>query len=240
MAGSSGISSLAVYGSLDRLELQRRTAVARDPVFKKEMETFRARVKDIKDANAFFKDYRMLKTVLEAYGLETEIDKVGFVKRLLLSDPTDKNSLINRARDPRYQELTADIRLYLGVNKLKDDLFANKIETKLKQIRTEKSLDEQTPGIREAMRFKAEAPKVKSPYDILGNPVLREVILTVTGLPPEIARQSVEAQARLIEARIKISKLSDPRYVDSLIKQFLVKHEAEASPPSNVLAGLFA
>lgn len=239
MAGVSGISSLAVYGALDRLEPQRRTLVAKDPTFKKELDTFRARVKDIKSIEAFFKDYRLLKTVLEAYGLESEIDKIGFVKRLLTSDPTDKNSLINRAIDPRYQELAADIRLFLGTDTLKNASFATKVENRLKQIRTEKSLDEQAPGIRVAMRFKAEAAKVKSAYDILGNPILREVILTVTGLPKEIARQTVESQARTVEERVKIDKFSDPKYINSLIRKFLVRHEAEASPAGNSALTLF-
>lgn len=240
VAGLSGVSTLAVYNALDRLEPQRQKLIAKDPMFKKEMETFRARVKDIKSVEEFFKDYRVLKTVLEAYGLETEIGKAGFVKKLLSGNPTDKNALINRARDPRYQELSADIRLYLGISQLKDSLFATKVEKRLQQIRTEKSLDEQSPGIRAAMRFKVEAPRVKTPYDILGNPVLREVILTVTGLPKTIAYQTVEAQARVISARVKIAKFSDPRYIDSLIKQFLVRHEAEANPPGNLLLGLFA
>lgn len=239
MAEVSGVSALSVYGVLDRLEPLRKGLVARDPAFKKELETFQARVKSIKSVEDLFKDYRVLKTILEAYGLETEIDKAGFVKNLLTGNPTDKKALIQRVNDPRYVELTADIRLYSGLNDLKSADFAKKVETRLKQIRTEKSLDEQSPGIRAAMRFKAEAARVKTAYDILGNPVLREVVLTATGLPKAIAYQSVESQARVIESRVKISKFSDPAYVDKLAKQFLVNHDREENAQNNLLLQLF-
>jgi hypothetical protein len=90
------------------------------------------------------------------------------------------------------------------------------------------------------MRFKAEASKVKSAYDLLGNPVLREVILTATGLPKQIAYQSVESQARSIESRVKINKFSDPNYVDKLVKQFLVNHDSEERAQSNPVLQLFS
>lgn len=240
MSELSGVSALSVYGVLDRLEPLRKGMVARDPAFKKEMETFRARVKDVKTVDDFFKDYRLLKTVLEAYGLESEIDKAGFIKKLMTGNPTDKNALIQRVKDPRYVDLTSDIRLYSGLTSLKSADFAAKVETRLKQIRTEKSLDEQSPGIRAAMRFKAEASKVKTAYDLLGNPVLREVILTATGLPKQIAYQSVESQARTIESRVKINKLNDPKYVDRLIKQYLVNHDREENAQNNPLLQLFS
>lgn len=239
MSDISGVSALSVYGVLDRLEPLRKGMVAKDPAFKKELETFRARVKDVKSVDAFFKDYRLLKTVLEAYGLESEIDKAGFIKKLMTGNPTDKKALIQRVNDPRYVELASEIRLFLGVTTLKSADFAQKVETRLKQIRTEKSLDEQSPGIRAAMRFKAEASKVKTAYDLLGNPVLREVILTATGLPKQIAYQTVESQARTVEARVKINKFGDPKYVDKLVKQFLVNHDREENTQNNPLLQLF-
>ena len=67
-----------------------------------------------------------------------------------------------------------------------------------------------------------------------------DVVLKATGLPLVIVRQSVEAQARLLESRIKFDKLKDPNYVDKIVKQYLVNLQAAApAGSSNNLVNLF-
>lgn len=237
----AGGVTLAVYSSLSKIEPQRKAVIIKDPVFKKDLQDFKAHAAKVKNADDLFKDYKLLKTVLEAYDLDSEIDKAGFIKKVLTGNPLDKKALVNLVNDNRYRELATDLGLFAGVGGLKSSDFAKKIETKLAQIRFEHTIDDETPGVRAAMRFKAAAPKIKSPYDILSDPVLRDVVLKATGLPLVIVRQTVESQARLLESRIDFSKLKDPRYADKLIKQYLVN--AEASAPAggnNHLVSLFA
>ncbi len=240
MSHPTGISALAVYGSLSKVEPQRKAILIKDPVFKKDIQDFKLQVAKIKNVDDLFKNYKLLKTVLEAYDLDTEIDKAGFIKKILTGNPLDKKSLVNQVNDNRYRDLATDIGLYAGVGILKTSDFAKKLETKLAQIRFEHKIDDEAPGIRGAMRFKAAAPKIKTPYDILSDPVLRDVVLKATGLPLVIVRQSVEAQARLLESRIKFDKLKDPNYVDKIVKQYLVNLQAAApAGSSNNLVNLF-
>ena len=242
MAGISGLSTLAVYGSIEKIEPLRKELVTKSPAFQKELDTFNTRVKDVEDVDGFLGDYRLLKTVLEAYGLESEIDKRGFIKKILTEDPNDPDALVNRANDNRYRELAADIRLQLGVSTLKSSTFADKVEGRLTQIRFEKDLDQETPGIRQALRFKEEAASIQSPFDILGNPVLRDVALGATGLPLEIVYQSVEAQGRTLESRLDFEKFSDPKYIEKVIQQYLVSVDTAAAAQgasANSLVSLF-
>lgn len=238
----TGISALAVYKGLDRLEPIRKELVARDPTFKNEIATFKTRVKDIEEVDEFLDDFRVLSTVLEAYGLESEINKRGFIKEILIGDPTDPESLVNRANDNRYRELAIDLRAYAGITTLKSSDFADKVESRLTQIRFEKSLDAESPGIRQALRFQQEANNIKSPFDILGNPVLRDVALGATGLPLEIVYQSVEAQGRTLEKRLDFEKFQDPKYVDRVIQQYLISVDtaASANTATSGILSLFA
>ncbi len=223
------------------LEPKQKILVVNSPQFKKDIETFKLRASKIDNVDELFKDYRLLKIVLEAYDLDTEIDKAGFVKKVLTSDPTDKNALVNRVNDNRYRDLALDIGLFNGVNGLKSSAFANRLETKLAQVRFEHNVDDESPGVRAALRFRTLAPKIKSPYDVLSDPVLRDVVLKATGLPLEIVRQPVESQARLLQSRINFGKLKDPNYANRLIKQFLVKAEsAPTSTGNGALLDLFA
>jgi len=224
-----------------RLEPKQKTAILNSPVFKKDIETFKSRAANVDTIDALFKDYKLLKTVLEAYDLDSEINKAGFVKKVLTSNPADKNALVNRVNDNRYRELALDIGLFNGVKGLKSSAFTNRLETKLAQTRYERGLDDESPGVRAALRFRSAAPRIKSPYDILADPVLRDVVLDATGLPLTIVRQPVESQARLLESRINFSKLKDASYANRIIRQFLAptETEAKASGGNDSLVSLF-
>ena len=226
-----------------RLEPKQKILVINSALFKKDVADFKARVAKIDDVNELFKDYKLLKVVLEAYDLDSEIDKAGFIKKILTGNPADKKALVNLVQDNRYRELASDIGLSSGVNGLKSPAFAKRLESKLAQVRFEHNVDDEAPGVRAALRFRELAPKIKTGYDMLADPVLRDVALKAFGLPLEIVRQPVESQARLLESKIKFDRLKDPNYANKIIKQFLVQTESASSTPASgngVLLDLFA
>ena len=214
------------------LEPKQKILVKNSALFKKDIEMFKARAANIDSVDELFKDYRLLKVVLEAYDLDTEIDKAGFIKKVLTSNPADKDALVNRVTDNRYRELALDIGLFNGVKGLKTSAFASRLESKLAQIRFEHNVDDEAPGVRAALRFRTLAAKIKTPYDVLSDPVLREVAFKANGIPKETVRQPVESQARLLASKIKFDKLKDPNYVNKLIKQYLVQIETVSSAPT--------
>jgi len=224
-----------------RLEPQQKIQVTNSPLFKKDIADFKAAAAKIDSVDKLFKNYKLLKTVLEAYGLDSEIDKAGFIKKILTSDPSDKSSLVNRANDPRYRELALDIGLYNGVDGLKSSAFANRLQDKLAEIRFENNVEDQTPGVRAALHFRQSAPNIKTPYDILSDPALRDVVFKTFGIPLEVVRQPVESQARLLQSHIKFDKLSDPNYASRIIRQYLVLMENQPAASGNgALLDLFA
>lgn len=240
MAGIAGISTIAVFASLEKLEPLRKELVVKSPAFQNDISAFKTRVKDVEDVDDFLNDYRLLKTVLEAYGLDSEIDKRGFIKKILTEDPNDEKALVNLVNDSRYRDLASEIRAHIGVTSLKSNTFAEKVETRLTQQRYEKSLDAETPGIRQALRFKEEASSIDSPFDVLGNPILRDVALGATGLPLEIVFQSVESQGRTLESRLDFDRFKDPAYVDRVIQQYLASVDTAAQGNSgSSLVSLF-
>ncbi|MCZ8277705.1 MAG: DUF1217 domain-containing protein [Acetobacteraceae bacterium] len=98
-------------------------------------------------------------------------------------------------------------------------------------------LSETNPGMANAIYFSENAKTVKSVYDILGNGVLRRVVLGALGLPDQIAIQPVETQARAITSRLKLVDLQDPTKVRAIAERYLMaeadKAAAKASNASN-------
>jgi hypothetical protein len=98
-------------------------------------------------------------------------------------------------------------------------------------------LSETNPGMANAIYFSENAKTVKSVYDILGNGVLRRVVLGALGLPDQIAIQPVETQARAVTSRLKLVDLQDPTKVRAIAERYLMaeadKAAAKASNASN-------
>ncbi len=93
------------------------------------------------------------------------------------------------------------------------------------------------PGMANAIFFSENAKNVKSVYDILGNGVLRRVVLGALGLPDQLAIQPVETQARAVASRLKLADLQDPTRVRAIAERYLMaeadKAAAKAANASN-------
>jgi hypothetical protein len=80
-----------------------------------------------------------------------------------------------------------------------------------------------------AVYFSETAKTVKSVYDILGNGVMRRVVLGALGIPDQVAIQPVETQARAVLARLKLADLQDPIKVRGLAERYLMAEADKAA-----------
>lgn len=93
-------------------------------------------------------------------------------------------------------------------------------------------LSDANPGMADALYFLESAKDVKSTYNILGNGVLRRVVMGALGLPDQVAIQPVETQARAIEARMKLADLQNPTKLRAMAERYLMS-EADKAAASN-------
>jgi hypothetical protein len=100
-----GLGAPAAYAVAMRqgTALQDRFEARRDN--QAEIARFREAAPRIADVDALLKDRRALKIVLEAFQLESEIDKRGILRKVLTEPPDEQGSLVNRLADPRWREL---------------------------------------------------------------------------------------------------------------------------------------
>jgi hypothetical protein len=101
----AGLGALAAFAVAERqgAALQDRFAAQRDN--QATMTRFREAAAGVTDVEALLKDRRTLGVVLEAFQLESEIDKRGIIRKILTEPPEERASLANRLTDRRWREL---------------------------------------------------------------------------------------------------------------------------------------
>jgi hypothetical protein len=102
----------------------------------------------------------------------------------------------------------------------------------------ETNQDSVTPGLSNALAFKAQASTISSVDQILGDPMMRSVITTTLGIPQQIAFQPLDAQEHAISSRIDIKKFQSPSFVASFVQQYLIANAANAAASSSTTPDL--
>lgn len=194
-----------------------RSDVARD------IAAFRAGLARATTPAAALADKAVMKVLMTANGLGDQIGSTALAKKALLSDVSDSNSLVNKLSDTRWK---ATAKTYdfarQGLARLKDPKVLATLESGYAEVSWRQGLDKTTPGLSDALTFRAQAGKMTSALDILGDPVLRRVVTTTLGLPLQIAFQSVEAQEKAVSTRLDVTKLQDPKFVEKFAQRYLI------------------
>ncbi len=205
--GGSSISALALFKQIRQNEVQYRQQFQNRADVQKEIENFKKQAGKIKDVDELVNDRRVLGVLLSAFGLDSEINNPGKLKAIINSDPTDVNSFANRLNDPRFGELAAFVD---APNKdLLNLVTASKQQEVIDKFLTnefQKDVGAQNPAVRDAFFFLNKINSVDSTFGILGDLPLRTIVTTTLRLPPQIAKQSIEKQAALIEAKFDIGR----------------------------------
>jgi len=100
-----GLGAQAAFSVAERQgeALRDRFAARRDN--QADAARLRSSAARIGDVEALLKDRRALTMVLEAFQLESEVDKRAVLRRVLTEDPAASGSLVRRLTDPRWTQL---------------------------------------------------------------------------------------------------------------------------------------
>lgn len=215
--------------------------LAKDPQLAREMEAFARAAAKATDVKAALRDPKVLNVLLPALGLPDAVGQPGLALRALTADPAESDGLLARLPDTRWKSAAATLNLReRGVAALRDPKVQASLADGLRRLARRNELEAEQAGVGDAVLFRERAAGAKTAYDVLGDPVLRRVVTTALGLPPGIAVQSVEAQARALTARLDLGKLQNPREVAKLAERYVVAAAggAGAASAASPLPGL--
>jgi hypothetical protein len=229
-ASFGGTNPLVALKLAEKNQTKGIADTARQPDVLRDITAFKKAIATAKDAKQLAGNPNFLKVLLTANGLADSVAYPGLAQKLLLSDPADSKSLVNRIADTRW---SAVVKTFALGSKGLDIVGNAKVQQTLidgyTEIAWRNSLDEATPGLSDALTFRQKAATVTSAVQILGDSVLRRVVTKALSIPDQIAFQELPAQERAITSRLDISKLSNKQFVDGLSQQYLLAVQGTAS-----------
>ena len=237
---SAGGNPLGALRTAEANQTKDIATTAREPQVARDIAAFRTAVANAKDPAKLLNNPSVLKVLLTANGLADQLGFTALAQKALLSNIKTTTSLVHQLTDPRWKSV---VQTYDFANKglsvLQDPKVLDTIANGYAEITWRQSLDASTPGLSNALSFRAQASGIGSALQILGDSVLRDVVTTALGIPRQIAFQGLPAQQKAITDRLDLTKLKDPHFVDTLTQEYLLNKAdsgTTATPTLDALA----
>jgi len=228
--GSSGTDPVAALNAAETNQASDVKQTAAQPQVRTVIAQFNAAVNKATSVKQLLANPAVLNVLLTAGGMTDQIGSTALAIKVLTSNLKDPNSLANQMTDTRWKTLaqTYDFNTN-GLQALQNPKTLAAVANGYAQITWENSQDTVTPGLSNALAFIQQAGTVSLVDQILGNGTLRTVITGALGIPAEIAVQSLDAQEKAITSQLDISRLKDPKFVQTLAQQYLINNNDNSS-----------
>ena len=151
--------ALALYQSLERSDpATAMTKFRSSATVERDVKAFKEQLASVKTTEELFKNRRLMGFVLTAYGLETELNYMGRIKGVLMSDLSKPTSVANILKDRRYREIAGDLQMFkTGLDLLKNPATTEKVVDRYVAAQYELSISKENPALREAQQDLAAA-----------------------------------------------------------------------------------
>ena len=249
------MSGIAGFRFVERTQEAQQEVFNKSPNIARDVAYFKDNIANATTPEALVNDYRLFRVALGAFGLEDEISKKFFLKKILEDGSEDPTALSNRLVDPRYRQFAqafgyGDI---LG-SQVGTPGFAAQITAAFEVRQFEVAVGNSDNSIRLAMNLKREigafangaAPQTSSWFQIMGNTPLRTVFETAYGLPTSVGALDIDRQLEIFKDKTRqmfgadgVDVFKDPENVDMLIRNHLAQSQL-ANGPSTATPGYSA
>lgn len=227
----------------------------KSPDIEREVAHFLEAAPNITTLDQLMDDRRALSVVLGAFGLDEDIDKRAFIRKVIEEGSTDDTAFARRLVEPAYREMAEALGFGDFGGLLVFENTQNSIVSRYRERQFELALGEVDLDMRLALNFRREAANIveKASSDkiawlgMLGSPPVRQVIEGALNLPTAFASieidQQVEEIAKRAESSLGISspkQLLDSDVMDDAIERFLLSQQIRNGVVSNSTSGAIA
>ena len=232
----------------------------KSPEIQREIDYFLEHAGEATTAEALVADRRLLRVALGAFGLEDEVDKRAFIRKILEDGVLDPKSLANRLADPAWAEFSAalgygDLGGLLVFDGTRQDLAE---QFRLRQF--ERAIGDVDVDIRLALNFRREMREialdplveVSGWLKVLGSTPLSNVVQGAYSLPTLFGLLDLDRQVSAFEARTEQifggkspAVFSTDENIDDLLRRFLLSSQLKggispSAPGATALALIMA
>ena len=229
-AGSSGVSPAQALQSAETNQTRQVAATAAEPQVQQAIKVFTQAVNSATSVTQLLSNPAVMGVLLTANNMQDQIGYTALATQALTSNLSDPNALANKLTDTRWLTLAKTYNFATnGLSAIQNPAAIASVANAYAQATWQTAQDSVTPGLSNALAFRSQAASITSVAQILGNMTVRTVVTTALGIPPQIAFQDMGAQTQAIASRLDVTKLQDPKFVDTLAVQYLVANAANAA-----------
>ncbi|MBK0398114.1 DUF1217 domain-containing protein [Limibaculum sp. M0105] len=217
---------------------------SRSPDVERDVEDFIERAAAVTSAAELVQDTRLLRVALGAFGLEDEIGKRAFIRRILEEGAIDPDAFANRLADPVWREFSAALGFGDLGSALTSETTRRELAERFRERQFERAVGEVDVDLRLALNFQREIGSIAAAggsdkaawFRILGSPPLRQVIEGMFSLPSSFGQLDLDKQVETLEARSRSmfgsaspAVFRDAEVVEKAVSRFLLNAQLSAS-----------
>jgi len=236
------LSGYAGWAMLNRTLSVQTTAFNKSPDVVRDTDYFKANIAKVKTADDLVSDRRLLRVALGAFGLDADIDNKAFIKKVLGDGTLTTTALSNRLSDKRYLAMAQTFGFDLPTPMTQISTFGAEIVKKFQTQQFQVAVGDQDQNLRMALNAQTEVAALATStasdttkwYKVIGNTALATVFQKALGLPTSVGSLNVDQQLSIYQAKAAtvfgssgFSQFSDTAKMDSLVKKFLVRSQAD-------------
>jgi hypothetical protein len=229
-SGGSTTDPIAALQLAEANETKDVAATAAQPAIARDIAKFTAAVQNATSISSLLANPDFLKVFMTANDLADQIPYTALAQKALMSDPSDSTSLANVLSDTAWKSTVGAYNFFAnGLSAVQNPQAIATLTNAYAEVSWRNSLDATTPGLSNALAFRATASTFTTVDQILGDPTARAVITGAYNIPEQIAYQQLEAQEKAITSNLDISRLQDPKFVDQITDQYLINNAQSAT-----------
>ncbi|MDH4983636.1 DUF1217 domain-containing protein [Hyphomicrobium sp. D-2] len=197
----------------------------------------------LSSVDQLLKNERLKSFIVKAYGLKDATNDT--LRKIFTSDLLDERSFVNKSGNEAYKALAADFkfdtdgsvrRAELGVAQSKPDIMRTRALYYRQAV--EEDAGNENEGVRLALYFDRKAATITSPYSILADKALLQVVQTALRLPTQMSLLDIDRQAEMITKALDVKDFSDPSKVKAFLTRFTAAWEMDNSTASQSSASI--
>ncbi len=231
------LSTIADYTRLTTDMSKSLTQVEQQPDVSRDTAYYLANIGNVKSIDDFLNNYKLYSYAMKAFGLDDMIYAKAFMRKVLTEGVATSDTFANKLSDSRYRDFAAAFNFAaLGSNATQATAATTDVASQYATQTLEQNAGDQNEGLRLALYFTRKASSITSPYQILADKALTQVVQTAEGWSSMISSSDIDMQAKMITDKINLTDFQDPTKVTKFVQRFAAlwdANQAQSDTSSN-------
>lgn len=232
---------MAGWAFLHRTQSAQQEAFDDSPVIQRDTEYFLKNIGKISTAEDLVNDRRLLSVALGAFGLDEDLDRKYFVRKVLEGGTLNPDALANKLSDTRYRDFSSAFGFGdYGIPRTQVSDFGEEIVSAYKERQFEIAVGNQDTDLRLMMSLERDLGAIMGKstsndgkwFSVMGNTALRTIFETTFGLPTAFGTLDIDRQLEVFKDKAEayfgdsaLDQFKDPEKMEELNRVYLAKSQ---------------